>query len=203
MSVTVVALTCEWYTNDIFPNCENYNGIFPSIPQWWSTANTACTKYGQASGTSLKRSILFTLQSSVHPPSAQDHPIVQMIYDWFEFSVHLNRALGHGPPDGRRAVRSTAEVKCTVADITSTVVLKKVEKNPVATSDMLHATWWRKIRNIQKQHPQHSKITPATSRSTFATYNMEKNHVATSTHVTCNMEQNSATFKNNICNIEI
>jgi hypothetical protein len=30
MSVTVVALTYQWDTNDIFPNCENYNGIFPS-----------------------------------------------------------------------------------------------------------------------------------------------------------------------------
>jgi hypothetical protein len=32
MSVTVVAPTCQWDTNGIFPNCENYNGIFPSNP---------------------------------------------------------------------------------------------------------------------------------------------------------------------------
>jgi hypothetical protein len=98
----------------------------------------------------------------------------------------------------------------------------------------------KEIRNIQKQHPQHSKITPANIKHRdllVQHYNMEKimaqhdernsqhsqhsknntrnrrdllvqhynigkNHVATSTHVTCNIEQNSATFKNNICNIQ-
>jgi hypothetical protein len=46
------------------------------------------------------------------------------------------------------------------------------------------------------------KITPATLRSTFATLQHGKNNGATSTHVTCNMEQNSAAFKINICNIQ-
>jgi hypothetical protein len=33
MSMTVVAPTCQWDTNGIFLNCENYNGIFPSNPK--------------------------------------------------------------------------------------------------------------------------------------------------------------------------
>jgi hypothetical protein len=41
MSVTVVVPTCQWDTNDTFPNCENYNGIFPSNPFICSTRATA------------------------------------------------------------------------------------------------------------------------------------------------------------------
>jgi molecular chaperone DnaK (HSP70) len=66
---------------------------------------------------------------------------------------------------------------------------RKVEKNLVATSDHIACNMVKEFRNIQKQHPQHSKkYTPQTSRSTFATLQHGKNHGATSTHVTCNME---------------
>jgi hypothetical protein len=42
MSVTVVAPTCQSDTNGIFPNCENYNGIFPSNPVFYLLASKPC-----------------------------------------------------------------------------------------------------------------------------------------------------------------
>jgi hypothetical protein len=46
---------------------------------------------------------------------------------------------------------------------------RKVEKNLVATSNHTACNMVKEFRNIQKQHPQHSKNnTPQTSRSIFA-----------------------------------
>jgi hypothetical protein len=82
------------------------------------------------------------------------------------------RPEGRGPPDGRKAVRSTVGVRC------ATVALKKKSrKKPVATSDHIACNMMKEIRNIQKQHPQHSKNNTRkhqTSRSTLQHYNMEK-----------------------------
>jgi hypothetical protein len=65
----------------------------------------------------------------------------------------------------------------------ATVALKKKSrKNPVATSDHIACNMMKEIRNIQKQHPQNSKITPANIKHRdllVQHYNMEKNHGAT------------------------
>jgi hypothetical protein len=59
---------------------------------------------------------------------------------------------------------------------------RKVEKNPVATSNHIACNMMKEIRNIQKQHPQHSKNNTGkhqTSRSACATLQHGKNHGAT------------------------
>jgi hypothetical protein len=69
----------------------------------------------------------------------------------------------------------------------------------------------KEFRNIQKQHPQHSKNkTPQTSRSTFETLQHGKIMVqhqlmlrATWSRIPQHSKATSATLKNNICNIEI
>jgi hypothetical protein len=83
------------------------------------------------------------------------------------------RPEGRGPPDGRRAVRSNSGRQMRHCSVKK----RKVEKNPVATLDHIACNMTKEIRNIQKQHLQHSKNNTRkhqTSRSTLQHYNMEK-----------------------------